>query len=235
VASLIVLIFALATLGTILPAIAGLTISFLLLAISGLPLKVVANRLRWPLIFLLPICLILPFTTDAGAKVNLMSQDLSLQGAHMGLLMLIKGVSVVISALAMLEAAPFSVHALALRTLKVPDTLVQIILFSHRYIFVISREMENTFRSLVSRGFESKTSCQTARVIGAVLGVLMIKSLDRSERIFMAMSSRGYSGRMVGAGRDNMRGIDWIKTALVMSAALSLHLWEAMTWITRLE
>jgi energy-coupling factor transporter transmembrane protein EcfT len=48
-----------------------------------------------------------------------------------------------------------------------------------------------------------------------VLGVLFLRSLDQSERVYAAMRSRGFSGELPSLEQERMRAGDWIFLAVV--------------------
>jgi cobalt/nickel transport system permease protein len=62
IASILILIFSVVMVESISVALLGLALSVAVLLASRLPLRDVARRVRWPVIFLLPIFFILPFT-----------------------------------------------------------------------------------------------------------------------------------------------------------------------------
>lgn len=88
----------------------------------------------------------------------------------------------------------------ALRTFRVPRILVATIFFAYRYFFVIGEEAQRMLRARDSRsasieGYRSGGSIRwRARVTGHMVGSLFVRSLERSERVFAAMQSRGYAG-----------------------------------------
>lgn len=146
----------------------------------------------------------------------------------LGSLILMKGLAAVILAQVMLASCPFSVTALAMKEIGVPNSLVQIFLFSYRYIDLLAQELTTTFRSLSARGFERRSDARTAKVYGNALGALLISSLLRSERIFSSMASRCYRGQLATSREWRMNFWDWMKCAIVLTMALALHFAETL-------
>jgi cobalt/nickel transport system permease protein len=79
--------------------------------------------------------------------------------------------------------------------LGVPDKLVHLMLFSVRYFDVLRREYLRLAAALKIRGFQPRMNRHTYRAYGHLVGMLLVRSLDHSERIVAAMKCRGFRGR----------------------------------------
>jgi cobalt/nickel transport system permease protein len=109
--------------------------------------------------------------------------------------------------------APDIFHAL--RHLKVPAVLVSIIAFMYRYLFVLVEEVERLLRARAARsarlpGAKGGGSIGwRAGVAGHMAGQLLLRSLDRSDRVYQAMLARGYRGELLTLTPHIMRPGDW--------------------------
>lgn len=89
----------------------------------------------------------------------------------------------------------------ALEGMGVSDTLVAIISFMYRYLFVLKDESERLLRARAARsgtraGVKSGGNLLwRARVAGGMVGSLFLRSYERSERVYAAMLARGYNGQ----------------------------------------
>lgn len=86
---------------------------------------------------------------------------------------------------------------LALQRLGAPRILATQVVFLYRYLFVLAREgltlsRARALRSVGRRGLG-------ARVYAALLGHLLIRTVERAERIHQAMMCRGFDGRIRSA------------------------------------
>jgi len=95
----------------------------------------------------------------------------------------------------------FSDLLVAFRQLKMPARFVEIIGLMWRYLFVIREETTRMLRAQASRSTalsERRHSGGTlfwrAKVTGGMAGSLFLRSLERSDRVYQAMLSRGYNG-----------------------------------------
>lgn len=112
-------------------------------------------------------------------------------------------------AAALLLIACLGMHRLcaALDRLGVPRALTTQLLFMHRYIVVLGGELGrmNLARELRSR----TTATLPLSVYGSMLGHLLLRTLERAQRIHQAMLSRGYDGQMPHVGQPlSWRGLD---------------------------
>ena len=73
------------------------------------------------------------------------------------------------------------------------------------------------------RAFRPSFSLHTMRSFGALVGMLLVRALDRSERVYNAMKLRGFSDRFRVARVSRLRAPDGL--ALFGSIAISTALW----------
>ncbi len=218
IVSILTLIFSVVLLYDLELAALGLIFAVILLLISKIPLKFVMWHLRWVVLFILPFFLIMPFAVLEG--------DITVnpEGFEYAFLILIKAISAVILIFPMIGTMRFNSTAKALERLKIPNKIVQMIIFTYRYIFVFIDEFSDISRSLDSRGFRRRTNMHTIRTLGKAIGMLFVKSYERSERVYNAMCSRGYTGNLKTFDKFEMMRNDWVKMFIVMGMAIGLHL-----------
>jgi len=89
----------------------------------------------------------------------------------------------------------------ALKQLKIPRIFVAIIGLMWRYLLVIVEEVTRMLRARSSRSavlpgsrHSGGTLFWRGRVTGGMVGSLFLRSLERSDRVYAAMLSRGYNG-----------------------------------------
>jgi cobalt/nickel transport system permease protein len=105
----------------------------------------------------------------------------------------------------------------AMRALKLPRLLVAVIGLMWRYLFVLVDEVMRLMRAREARSGEPPervgriggSIAWRARVTGGMAGNLMLRSFDRSERIYAAMASRGYDGEVRGFPRPPVPPLAW--------------------------
>jgi cobalt/nickel transport system permease protein len=118
----------------------------------------------------------------------------------------------------------------ALRHLRLPATLVAIISFMYRYLFVLSDEVLRLLRAREARSARldnvrgGGSLLWRAKVAGNMVGQLFLRSYDRSDRIYQAMLSRGYRGHFMTLNPHRMNGRDWALGALAILSLLLIQL-----------
>ena len=72
---------------------------------------------------------------------------------------------------------------------------MQLLLFTVRAIDLIGREYRTLRAAMRVRAFRMRTSVHVWRSMGYLFGMLLVRSLERSERIVAAMRCRGFAGQ----------------------------------------
>jgi cobalt/nickel transport system permease protein len=105
------------------------------------------------------------------------------------------------AAVLLAATTPFTDLLSALRQLGVPRLLVSVTGLMWRYLFVMFDEVQRMLRARSSRSAAPAGVTGTggsllwrAHVTGGMAGSLFLRSLERSDRVYAAMLSRGYSG-----------------------------------------
>lgn len=119
----------------------------------------------------------------------------------------------------------------ALRQFKVPALFVSIISLMWRYLFVIVDEVSRMLRARSSRSAAAPAGQRTggslawrARVTGGMAGSLFLRALERSDRVYAAMLSRGYSADIPVHSNQPLSGSDrralWFGSLLLLVLTL---------------
>jgi cobalt/nickel transport system permease protein len=167
---------------------------------------------------LLAFLLSVPFIRDANpASTALSSHRLELLFALVSKTVLSYLFSVVL-----LFSTSFTRLMEATQKLGMPKILVMIANFAYRYQFIIVDEVERLSRSRNSRLWQPRFINQ-AKTIGYMAGTLFIRSYERSERVYMAMSSRGFDGKFVSESEMKLTVSDF--AYLLSCAAIIAAVW----------
>ena len=116
---------------------------------------------------------------------------------------------------------PDLIHAL--EHLRVPAILTTIIAFLYRYLFVLTDEVLRLLRARESRSAASTGKRSgggvlwRAHVAGNMAGQLFLRSYERSDRIYNAMLSRGYTGHLYTLNPHEMKSRDYFVTAFAIA------------------
>ena len=97
----------------------------------------------------------------------------------------------------------------ALRVLHVPAVLVTILGMTYRSLFLVLQSAHDMFESRRSRIIGELTPGERRRVAASSAGVLMSKTFDLSNEVYLAMQSRGYRTDISTLDQFQVRGFDW--------------------------
>lgn len=100
----------------------------------------------------------------------------------------------VLALTAMMCTTPFALLLEAMRRLWVPQVVVMQLGFLYRYIFVLIDEAMRLRRARDFRGAAQAPVGRRLASVGGVIGMLFVRTLDRSQRVHLAMAARGYRG-----------------------------------------
>ncbi len=107
----------------------------------------------------------------------------------------------------------------AFRHLRLPGSLVAILAFMYRYLFVLSDEAARLMRARQARSARLPQRARRTsllwrgKVAGHMAGQLFLRSLERGERVHQAMLARGYRGHMYTLHPHAMTRTDWLCAA----------------------
>jgi cobalt/nickel transport system permease protein len=138
---------------------------------------------------------LLPFTVPGTPILVWGSFSASAEGLHKAIAILLKANAIVLALLVLVGSLQAVTLGHALGRLRMPTTLVQLLLFTVRYITVIGEEYARLRTAMRARGFRPGNNRHTYRSLGYLVGMLLVRSLERSERILAAMRCRGFQGR----------------------------------------
>lgn len=86
-----------------------------------------------------------------------------------------------------------------LAQLGVPRVFVVQLLFLYRYLFVVSEQAGKMVRGVQFRS--GQTRGLGLRVYGSLIGHLLLRSMDRADRVYRSMVARGFDGEVRVGGR----------------------------------
>lgn len=190
---LTVLIFALSFVRDLrlLPAMVAVALG--LYALTRMPLSFLVKRLRTPGFFLLAMALLLPFLSGSTVVVQLGPLAVRQEGCLELLRVVAKFTAILTLSLVLFGAAPILSTIKAMRGLGLPPILADMTLLSYRYIYEIGDDLARMERGMRLRGFHARRlGGRTLRDLAALAGSLLVRSYERSERVYKAMVLRGY-------------------------------------------
>jgi cobalt/nickel transport system permease protein len=210
--------------GSLRAALLGLVLAALLLALARPPAGLVLRRLAAVNLFTAFLWVFVPLSAPGQALFHLGPLAYTREGAALALLLTLKTNAAFLAVTALVASIAPPELGCALQALGLPEKLCHLLLMTHRYLFVIQREYLRLLTSARARGFAPRTNGHTYRTYAWLLGMLLVKSWDRAERVHQAMLCRGFKGKFYCLADLRYQTADalFLGAALLASAAMIL-------------
>ncbi len=207
----------------------GLTVSTVLLALARLNPRHLLKRLLLVNVFIAFLWLFLPWSVSGQAVANWGPIVVTREGLLLALRLTLRCNAMVGVWIALLGTSRLVAVAQALRALRVPEKLVLILFFCVRYIQVIHEEYGRTAAAIRLRAFTPTTTAHTYRTYANLVGLLLVRSHDRAQRVHDAMVCRGFDGQLHTLDSRRLRARDVLVTAVLSGLTLALVVMECLT------
>jgi len=166
-----------------------------LMIMARLNIKQVFSRLLIVNSFIAFLWLTLPFTFSGESLYTLGSLGISREGIKYAFLITIKSNSIILAGITLLSTSSIFNLIHALHHLHLPEKLIQLFFFTYRYIYTIHSEYIRLNNAIKIRGFKPKTNLHTYKTYAYLVGMMLVRSYDRSKRVYNAMLCRGFKGK----------------------------------------
>lgn len=110
--------------------------------------------------------------------------------------------------------------------MKLPKLFISIVFLSWRYVFLLGEKLSNMYKALIARLFKPNVRKSSLKIYGQVMGGMLIKSIDTSDKVYIAMVSRGFDGTIPTSQPKEIKSMDIVKSVLMISSVLLLILIE---------
>lgn len=176
---------------------------------ARLPWGFVLGRVIMVLPFVLLVAAFLPFTR--GQQVLWRAPGgwpvVFREGTLLALAVFVKGALAVLAVGWLVFTTPFMQLLRALRSLRLPRVIVATLSFLFRYLDLLADQSARVRRARLARS--PRLSGRAGwRAAGGSVGRLLQRALDRAERVYLAMLSRGYDGEIRVLARMQLRPTD---------------------------
>ena len=183
--------------------------------LADVPASFLARRLTFETPFV-AFALLLPFL-GPGPTVETIAVTLSVEGLWAGWNIFVKATLGLWTTTLVAATTPATDILRGLERLRVPRVITAIAGFMVRYGDLVTGEMRRMAIARAARAYEPRWLWQ-ARALATSTGTLFIRSFERGERVYVAMLSRGFSGRLPDADATPAPASHWV-AALALPAA----------------
>lgn len=181
-------------------------------------------------IFTLVIAIPALFITPGNPLVQISDKVIiSAQGARTAGLLFLRVTDSLSFGILLILTTPWTRILVALRWLKIPAIIIDILGMTYRYIFLLLHTTNSMFLARRSRMIKSFTGSENRRWLTSALTSTLAKSQYLSEGVYSAMLSRGYQGEIHVLNDFSLkrRDILWASFVLITTAFL---IWSNIIW-----
>jgi len=191
----------------------------IMMALSETPYK--------PLLYRMAVAL--PFSVFAGAANIFFDRGIAFSlmgiGVSYGVIsftsIIFKTLLTVMIVLILIATTSMTDISYQLNRLKVPNILVMQLTMTYRYLAVLTEEAVNMYRSYILRSPKQKGI--RMHDMGVFVGQLLLRSMDRAERVYSAMKCRGFNGSYSYHAVSPVLSGDYIYLGIVCAAVFLLR------------
>jgi cobalt/nickel transport system permease protein len=173
---------------------AALAVAALAVAAARLRPRAVLARLVPLNLLLLLLAVLLPLSAGGPPVWQIGPLEFSEHGLLLAARVALKGNAILLALVLLLGTMEIGTLGHALDHLYVPDKLSHLLLFTVRYLDVHERQFRRLSAAMRLRAFRPRLDVHTLRAYGHLVGMLLVRSFDRAERIVAAMKCRGFRG-----------------------------------------
>ena len=202
--------------------IAALGLSLGVMILAKVPLGRTLKRMAMMDTFIIFMLVMLPFTIPGETIFTVFGLPASYEGLWRAIEIGLTANAVVLALMTLVGTMDSVTLGHALHRLKAPRNLVHLMMFTVRYTEVLNDEYLRLRRAMKVRGFQPCNSLHTYKTFGYLVGMMLIRALERSERILLAMKCRGFCGdfpllcEFTFSRRDMVLGCLFVLTAALL-------------------
>jgi cobalt/nickel transport system permease protein len=196
-AGLLLLVAAVTLLHKIVAVLALLALAVVLALLSGVRLATLATRVWLAVLFFTGVIALPALFLTPGATVfslPVFGVAITQQGLVSAVLLILRVETAATLTTVLVLTTPWMHILKALRAFHVPQDVVMMLAMTHRYVFLLAETAGQMFESRQSRTVGQIDTATQRRVTAQTAGVLLSKSIELSNEVFLAMQSRGFRG-----------------------------------------
>ncbi|CAB1056166.1 Transmembrane component NikQ of energizing module of nickel ECF transporter [Olavius sp. associated proteobacterium Delta 1] len=185
-------------------------ISFICVMLAQLPAREIIKRIIALNSFNVLLWIVLPLTFQGPIARTLGPFTFYNAGFIMAAQITLKSNSIFLIFMSLVTTMNLSVLGYALNWLHVPDKIVHLLLMTYRYVFLIEQEYQRLIRAARFRGFRPGTNLHTYKTYAAIVGMLLVRSAVRADRVHNAMLCRGFKRKFYCLHEFNTGKQEWL-------------------------
>jgi cobalt/nickel transport system permease protein len=197
--------------------IAALFVVVVVLAVlSRVPISTLAGRVWLAVLFFtgiiaLPAVFLTPGNPIVTSSGNVL--PITAQGLHAALLLIARVETAATITTLLVLTTPWMVLLKSLRSFRVPPEVVMMLTMTHCYVFLLAETASQMLESRQSRTVGTLGRRMQRHMTARTAGVLLSKSVELSNDVFLAMQSRGFRGDAKVLAEFRLGSLDYLGLA----------------------
>ncbi|MHA1506060.1 MAG: cobalt ECF transporter T component CbiQ [Candidatus Asgardarchaeia archaeon] len=173
-------------------------VALIMVLMSRINLRALWKWILLPVYFALVISILMPFYTPGhviqSINIGPINIAVTYEGIEASVKIILKAFTSTMIMLSLSSTTPFF-EIIGLLRKVLPLIVLEILILFYRFIFIFSDEVINMMTSQELRGFSNQGLLWKIKNLAYFMGTLLLESMDRAERTYLAMKLRGYTGR----------------------------------------
>jgi cobalt/nickel transport system permease protein len=171
--------------------------------------------------FAVLIAAFIPFVARGGVVWSVAIGRVRLDVTHDGLMLfwgaIVKSSLSILCMVLLTATTRFDRLLKGLEMMRCPRTIVMVLAFMYRYVFLLSDELMRLLRAREARD-TGGGRWHGVKSLSWIVGVLFVRAYERAERVYLAMCSRGFDGTIIPSRTLSLRRKDILVCAAVICA-----------------
>lgn len=211
--------------------VGALVLGIFIVGLAQVPAAELFRRLIPVNLLMLFLWLFLPFTFAGEPFFLIGPLTVTREGVLYAALISVKSNAMMLMLIVLVATTPIFTLGHAMHALGIPKKIVHLFFFTYRYIHVMHREYIRLVNSMKIRSFTPKSSFHTYKTIAYMVGMLLVRSFDRAQRVHNAMLCRGFKGNLYSLSKFSIQKKDIVSLVVMVAAILLLGVLEWKTTI----
>lgn len=193
-----------------------LLLATLIATMSGVRIQTLARRV-WIVVLAFTGLIAAPalFVTPGPSIVTLpwLHVSISATGLRTAAFLVLRAETAVTLTTVLVLCTPWNGILKALRSLHVPAEAITMLAMTHRYLFLLIDSTNEMFEARQSRTVGHLAGREKRRMMTSTAAVMLSKSINLSEDVYLAMLSRGFTGEVRLLTEPHMKTRDYLALA----------------------
>lgn len=192
--------------------------------LSRVSLIVLAKRV-WLVVLGFTVVIALPatFVTPGDPVATLGFLTITEQGLRTAAMLILRVETAVTFTTLLILCTPWAHVLKALRAFRLPKEAIAMLAMTHRYVFLLVETASQMLESRRSRTVGMLKPAEQRRMAARTAGVLLSKSIELSNEVYLAMQSRGFRGDVQILSDFRMGAWDYLGlTAFLLAGSLAV-------------